>query len=299
MRLTDEPKSLREMNPNVTWPPAIEAVMKRALQRKAGERYQKAEEFGNALMAAVESMPKQQQADMTMVMNTAAATAMLQQPPATRVDPNAGAAARRSAAAEAPVATAPAVVTAPTKSKMPLIAGGGALTAVAAVAVFFVMSKGGSPVAKPDSAASVPAAVTSPPLSAAANPGTSVPTVQQDAQGTQQTPTETRGASVTKATNGGTPPATAAVDITARIPDLIRQSQEDATAAQALKEATLLQPKAISASDNIGLSLVRANAHAMLGHDKQSCDIIDTIKERGATTVYAEKIALMVKTCAQ
>jgi hypothetical protein len=37
----------------------------------------------------------------------------------------------------------------------------------------------------------------------------------------------------------------------------------------------------------------------MLGHDKQSCDIIDTIKERGASTVYAEKIALMVRTCAQ
>jgi len=89
------------------------------------------------------------------------------------------------------------------------------------------------------------------------------------------------------------------VDISARIPDLIRLSQEDATAAQALKEATLLQPKAIAPSDNIGLSLVRANAHAMLGHDKQSCDIIDTIKERGASTVYAEKIALMVKTCAQ
>jgi hypothetical protein len=111
--------------------------------------------------------------------------------------------------------------------------------------------------------------------------------------------TKTSAPAVTPKTNGGGTPAATAVDISARIPELIRQSQEDATAAKALKEAELLQPKAIAASDNIGLSLVRANAHAMLGHDKQSCDIIDTIKERGASTVYAEKIALMVKTCAQ
>ena len=36
---------------------------------------------------------------------------------------------------------------------------------------------------------------------------------------------------------------------------------------------------------------------ALLGHDKQSCDIIDTIKDRGASTPWAEKIAIMVKTC--
>jgi serine/threonine protein kinase len=297
MRLTDEPKTLRDMNPQVVWPPAIEGVMKHALQRKSSERYQSASEFGNALMSAVESMPKQQQADMTMVMGAAAATSLVQTPPPTRVDPNAGAAARRSAAAATP--SAPAAVVAPAKSKVPLIAGGSAAAAAAAVAVFFVMSKGGTPPVKPDSTASVPTSVTSPPLSAAANPGPSTPTQQQGSQSAQQTPTDTPTPAVTKAVNGGTPTVTGAVDISGRIPDLIRQSQEDATAAQALKEATLLQPKAIGASDNIGLSLVRANAHAMLGHDRQSCDIIDTIKERGASTVYAEKIALMVKTCAQ
>ena len=64
-------------------------------------------------------------------------------------------------------------------------------------------------------------------------------------------------------------------------------------------EAEDLAPYAESPREKIGLSLARANAHALLGHDKMSCDIIDTIKERGASTPWAEKIALMVKGCAQ
>ncbi len=297
MRLTDEPKSLREMNPNVVWPPAIEGVMKRALQRKAGERYQKAEDFGNALMSAVESMPKQQQADATMVIGAAAATAMLQQPPATRVDPNAGAAARQSLAASSQAA-AP-VVLAPAKSKMPIIAGGGAVAAAAAVAVFFVMSKGSTPPVKPDTSSALPAAVASAPVNAVSNPAATTPSTQMPvSQGSVSSASQTAAPPVQR-TSGSGAPAMTSVEISARIPELIRQSQDEKTAAQALKEAEVLQPKAISASDNIGLSLVRANSHAMLGQDKQSCDIIDTIRERGASTVYAEKIQLMVKQCAQ
>ncbi|MEO8335805.1 MAG: serine/threonine-protein kinase [bacterium] len=294
MRLTDEPKSLREMNPNVAWPAAVQSVMQRALQRKSGERYQKAEEFGNALMSAVESMPKQQQADMTMVMGAAAATAMMQQPPATRVDPDVGAVARRSAAAAAqPVAPAPVV---PVKSKMPLIAGGGAAAAAAAVAVFFVMSKGGPPPVKPDTAAVVPPAVTSTPVETATNPGASISSPSQPVSEGTRPPQQQ--VVVPKPNAGGTPAVTA-VDISAKIPELMRESQDEASATKALREAEQLQTRAISSSDNIGLSLVRANAHAMLGHDSQSCDIIDTIKERGASTVYAEKIQIMVKQCAR
>ena len=94
-----------------------------------------------------------------------------------------------------------------------------------------------------------------------------------------------------------TPPSK--VDIGARLPALIDESREDGTAAKALKEAEDLSPFAASSSERIGLSLVKANALAMLGRDKQSCDIIDTIKERGALTPWAEKIAIMVKQCGQ
>jgi hypothetical protein len=89
------------------------------------------------------------------------------------------------------------------------------------------------------------------------------------------------------------------VNIMARLPKLIDESTDEATATKALKEADALVPYAASPNEKIGLSLARANAQAMLGQDKRSCDIIDTIKDRGASTPWAEKIAIMVKQCAQ
>jgi hypothetical protein len=304
MRLTDEPKTLREMNPQVVWPAAIESVMRHALQRKSSERYQSANDFGNALMAAVESMPKQQQADMTMVVGAADGTVVLQAPPVTRADPDAPPVTRQSAAP--PVIPAPAPVVAPPKSKMPLIAGGAAVTVAAAAAVFFMMSQGKA-AAKPDITSSAPPPIASAPVNPQSNGATSPPASSPGpvSQGTQspaaQLPAETfaKTAPTNKATVSGAPVATAAVDISARLPALLDQSTEDATAARALREAEQLQPKAIASSDKIGLSLVRANAFAMLGKDRQSCEIIEMIKERGAATVYAEKIAIMVRNCAQ
>ncbi|MDB4892413.1 MAG: hypothetical protein JWL61_4268, partial [Gemmatimonadetes bacterium] len=264
MRLTDEPKTLRDMNPNVIWPTAIEGVMKRALQRKAGERYQKAEEFGNSLMSAVESMPKQQQADMTMVMNTAAATAMLQPPPATRVDPNASLAARRSQAAPGAL-PAPAAVIAPAKSKMPLIAGGGAAAAVAAVAVFFAMSKGATPPVKPDTSTAAPPAVTSAPVNPVANPGSGAPAVQQPVQlgappatKQQASPTGTKSAI---ATPGGTPSSpTMAVSYATDLDALANTVNDESSAKGALTKVADYEGKVSTSADKAALAFIEAKA---------------------------------------
>lgn len=56
-RLTDEPKRLHEMKPDVNWPPAVQAVMDKALQRDADLRYASASEFGRDLYTAVSTMP--------------------------------------------------------------------------------------------------------------------------------------------------------------------------------------------------------------------------------------------------
>jgi serine/threonine-protein kinase len=58
MRLTDQPQRLTVVRPDVPWTPDVQAVMDRALQRDAPERYQSASEFGRALVAAVTAMPK-------------------------------------------------------------------------------------------------------------------------------------------------------------------------------------------------------------------------------------------------
>jgi len=53
MRLRDRPRTLAEMKSDVDWPPALQAVMDRALARAPAERYATAPEFARALMDAM------------------------------------------------------------------------------------------------------------------------------------------------------------------------------------------------------------------------------------------------------
>jgi len=55
-RLTDRPLSLAEARSDLVWPPALQAVLDRALSRLASDRYQHASEFGDAIVAAVRGM---------------------------------------------------------------------------------------------------------------------------------------------------------------------------------------------------------------------------------------------------
>ncbi len=58
MRLTSEPQSLSDVRSDVLWPPTVLAVMKKALERRAEDRYQSASEFGEELIAAVAQIPE-------------------------------------------------------------------------------------------------------------------------------------------------------------------------------------------------------------------------------------------------
>jgi hypothetical protein len=53
MRLRDRPRTLAEMKSDVEWPPALQAVMDRALARAPADRYATAPEFARALMDAM------------------------------------------------------------------------------------------------------------------------------------------------------------------------------------------------------------------------------------------------------
>lgn len=57
MRLTDRPRTLAEMRPDVSWPPPVQAVLDRVLQRRAEDRYQRAGEFAAEMERAVHGMP--------------------------------------------------------------------------------------------------------------------------------------------------------------------------------------------------------------------------------------------------
>ena len=78
MRLTDRPRTLLEMKPDVSWPPRLQAVLDRALARDARDRYASAAEFGRDLSQAIEQIP--------LTVETDAKTSIMSQPvPTTRV----------------------------------------------------------------------------------------------------------------------------------------------------------------------------------------------------------------------
>lgn len=60
MRLTDRPRTLAEMRPDVAWPEELRAVMDRALARDSAERYQSAAQFGREFAEVVAAMPSTQ-----------------------------------------------------------------------------------------------------------------------------------------------------------------------------------------------------------------------------------------------
>lgn len=57
MRLTDRPRTLAEIRPDIAWPDQMEEVMARGLARDAAERYQSAAQFGRDFAEAASEMP--------------------------------------------------------------------------------------------------------------------------------------------------------------------------------------------------------------------------------------------------
>jgi hypothetical protein len=57
MRLTENPKRLADMRPDVAWTARLQSVMDKALARDAAARYQSAAEFGRDFSMAIAAMP--------------------------------------------------------------------------------------------------------------------------------------------------------------------------------------------------------------------------------------------------
>jgi serine/threonine-protein kinase len=153
MRLTDAPKRLDEMKPDVAWPEELQAVMDKALARDADERYQSAAEFGRMLAKAVENMPQTLVAEAgTQVISAgaaaAAANAKTAATPAQNVPKTRVAGANERGGAAVPAAAAPVTAPETKKSGMPI----GVIAAAAVVLIggggWYVstqMGKGDSP----------------------------------------------------------------------------------------------------------------------------------------------------------
>ncbi len=203
MRLTDRPRTLSEIRPDLTWPERLQAVMDRGLARDADERYRSAAQFGRDFADAVASMPSVAATEgATLVIgasSVSAAAASTKPLPATRVSGRDEAKSTTKSAAAASGAVARKANT------IPMAVGGVAIVIAGFLGVQRFMNTGDAPtlpdssIAAPEQAQSVPesrgegtpgtvappqmpAASEPTPMNQPVNPGT--PTKRIERQGT-------------------------------------------------------------------------------------------------------------------
>jgi hypothetical protein len=275
MRLTDFPKTLAEMKPDVAWPAELQNVMDRALARDADERYQKAADFGREMAKAVENMPASVAAgEGTMVMGAAGAsakTAAAPAVPATRVaGPKGGTRPMEAAAA----VTAPAT----SKRSAPMLVGAVVLVAAIGGGVFFMKGSGAK---APDPAA---AAITAPVNTSQVNNPAASPPSKGTSSGTSSgaaakpelmskkvaetsAPTTTKGA---PAAGGGAPTLDSEI---ARLEAIALDPKVESKAPQALNDVAKLLPAA-AGIDKGDLYMIQATLFSAVGKEGEACDAV-------------------------
>ncbi len=257
MRLTDRPRSLLEMKPDTTWPSEVQAVMDKALERDPSARYAKAREFGRALYAAIERMPRSSfGSDGTLVMSNPT----IKKPTEKEI-----AAVPRSA-----------TTAAQRKSRTPLLAGIGALVAIA-VAAGVLLARGRS--------GETAAASTATPVT----------------QGAPRAAAPTPVASAAPQPAAPATPARSAADSLAldrALQAALKHALDEGTARRALDEASALDAKVATPEEKALLLLTKVMAHGTLGQDAQACRALREGADVAKGTSYADRLNGMLKQCA-
>ncbi len=259
MRLTDRPRTLAEMRPDVSWPDTVQAVLDRGLARDAGERFQSAATFGRDFAAALESMPTvaaTEGATMVIGAQSAAAAgaprAATRPMPATRVSSKSPERASQAAPVQAPQKKSPLV---------PII-GGIAAVAVLGYVGFTQFAKTPDPATDPAAAAAAAAAAAENTPNSLADPAgntgnaaapagdpnataMSAPLNQGRTPGTNPGPRPPSGNSGNPPANAGTNPP-AVVNVMPRLEAWGSELQDEnatrTTARRILAEVQALQP---------------------------------------------------------
>ncbi len=173
MRLTDRPRYLAEVRPEVAWPAALQATLDKALSRDANERYTSAAQFGREFAAAIANMPSTVAAEAgTQVLGA-------QEVPRTKVTRPSGHAtvaidaaatkpARRPAAA--PTQAQPTAAAAAERKGLPMAAkvGGPAVAIFASLVAVWISTKGNKSGA--EAPTGTPAGITAPATQADSTP---------------------------------------------------------------------------------------------------------------------------------
>ena len=260
MRLTERPRTLAELKPDVAWPAQLQTVMDRGLARDAADRYASAAEFGRDFERAIERMPK--------TVATEAKTSIIVTPdvPVTRIAP-----------APTVVGTATGVA-AKRRSRLPLVVGG-ATVAVAAIVVFAMAGRGATTANAPVQSAvpnggSVDSGAARPsPAGEQSRPVTRNP---ESTIASSTSPTTTR-----QAESHPAPPPSSAAAV-----DEIRRLSVDQFG-PAISRATALLPRLTTGADSARVLYYQAFAYAQQDDMAAACRAASRIRGAGPSDVSA------------
>ncbi|HEY2848786.1 MAG TPA: protein kinase [Gemmatimonadaceae bacterium] len=263
MRLTDQPKTLAEMKPDIEWPVELQAVMDKVLARDANERYQKSAEFGRDIAKAVENMPA--------AVAAAAGTMVIGAPadlPKTRMAPKAGATAK----IEAPGATVAVPAAAPAKKSpmMMIVAGAVVIAGIGGAAIFMKGSGSAPPVKASDSPAqSTTAPVVTPPDTKAAAPN--VTPTQKD-QVKPLSKELSKGPATNPAPARDVPSGPSPADVVATWTRVVNGNPSAADASSAISAIDGVLPK-LSGADRSKALYIQMVAYVRLDDDTNVCRV--------------------------
>lgn len=296
MRLTDRPRSLAEMKPEVKWPAQLQAVMDRALSRDAASRYASAAEFGHDFAKAIERMPQ--------TIATEGGTSIINTPsmPQTAVAP-------APTLITGATSAKPSVQPSRRKSRAPVMIGGAAV-ALGAVIVFGVLRANGPARAGADSSAattapdSQPFGFSHPPTSIASQPTTTTGlpnggdggTTGTKSAGGGSTPQTTARALDQKAVPAGEADALSPAAVKAEIAAIKQLTLGEQTAAEAVRRAEAMLPRLRSGDDSAEVLLQEFDAYVIRNDSSRSCNALKRIGKRG-NSIVRESVVSGLSNC--
>ena len=281
MRLTDKPKSLAEMRPDIAWPRDVQVVMDRVLEREAPRRYQGATEFARDLVRAVDAMDVRPAiaADVTGSKSVA---------PATRVAPSATPRGVPTVTVAAPSPASVPVTPPPNRRRVlaPVAVGIAVLLVVSAALYEPILGRKKQPLAadtsSPPSAPASPAAKTtfarSPETSQVAAPARGQPGRSSSSAPTSQTPTINIGKELSNA-------------------EAEAKRDDDESARSALRRIETIEPRLVAGNDILRAGMAKAEAWLTLKDAAKACAALSSVKDRAVGTPFQSKVDDLLLGC--
>ena len=280
MRLTDRPKSLADMRPDVAWPDELQLVMDRALEREAPRRYQGATEFARDLVRAIQ--PMRDGVPVSARQATAARTAV----PATRVAPSATLTPRSfpTVSVPPPQPAPPVATQTPQRRSLAVpIAGGIAVLLIVSAALFKpILSRTKEPL-KADSSNS--------PAGSGVPSGKTVQTTDTSQASRPPLPQARR--------SGSSVPQTPTIDVEKELSKAEAESNRDdeGSARSALHRIQGIEARLDAGKDIVRAGLARYHAWLTLKDATKACTALSNVKDRASGTPYQGKVDALLLGC--